>query len=314
MTTLADSGLGSKTAVKRLQLLLWGPPGTGKTLNAHKLPRTRTLDFDNGLQSVEWAIRSGVIERDLSDIVFETITEDYSKGGHVHSASALDNATDAIDLWLAEEHIDPEDWDKNYEQRWDTLIIDSGSALSDYCIWKGLDENARLKLSKSKQFSGPGQLTVMRMQDWGAAASLFQKFLNWTRSIGKNVVLIAHEYINTDSEGNTLSVDPLLIGQLRQKIPKDFDEVWHARVEGTKKNPEYIFRTAPEPNHRLRSRLGCLDNEEPADFDLIRKKVSKFYDIPEEMLWTSKRGGEELVKPTDTAAALRVARQAKKGK
>ena len=138
-----------------------------------------------------------------------------------------------------------------------------------------------------------GGVRPMKMQDWGAAAILFMKFINWTRGLGKNVVLIAHEYHNTDDQGSLISIDPKVIGQLRQDLPKDFDEVWYARIKGTKDKSKGVFQTKPDPRRHLRSRLGCLDADEDANFAEIKKKVAKFYSVPVDSLWTAAHGAEE---------------------
>jgi len=297
-TTLAESGLSAqgRTKVKRLHVLIYGPPGTAKTVISHQLPNTRTLDFDDGMQSVEWAIKAGVLKRKLEEIVYRTILPPKNARS---GASVLDIATDTLDEWVADEDIPPEEWDRPYPQFWDTLIIDSASPLTDAVILKGLKENDRLKLSKSWSQYREGGVIPMKQQDWGSASSLFSQFINYARSIGKNVVLICHEYHNTDEEGNLLSVDPLLIGQLRQKLPGSFDEVWYTRVEGTRQEPKYVFQTTPDPKHRLRSRLGCLDPIEDTDFSKIKRKVARFYGVDEDLLWVAAHGTkgiEEAVK------------------
>lgn len=302
-TTLAQSGLSAmgqglenlspeerKKRIKRLFLLLYGPPKIGKSITAHALPNTRTLDFDNGMQSIEWAVKSGKLNRRLEDIVYKTILPDPNpkKGQNV-----LDEASMTIDEWIADEDIPSEEWDKPYPQFWDTLIIDSASPLTDSTIIKGLQENARLSLSKSWE-RYTGQVIPMTSQDWGSAASLFMKFINVCRGLGKNVVVICHEYTNTDDEGKIISIEPLVIGQLRQKLPGMFDEVWYAMVKGTRQDPKYLFQTVPDPLRRLGSRLGCLEYEEKADFEAIKDKVAKFYGVPKDMLWTAAHGSEGM--------------------
>lgn len=302
-TTLAISGLGARAEdvekarasgmqlnpfVKRLNLLIYGPPGTAKTVNAHHLPGTRTLDLDDGMLSVEWAIKEGLIKKDPSEIVYKTILQPHNDP---KSTFVLDEAADTVDQWLAEEDIPPEEWDRPYPQKWDTLIIDSGSALTDASIIKALKENDRLQISKSLK-RWQGDLTPMMIQDWGSASSLFQKFINNCRTIGKNLVLICHEYEATDESGNTIAYEPLLIGQLRQKIPKDFDEVWYAHTSGSRQNPKFQFQTTPDPKHHLRSRVGCLDAVEDANFSLIRSKIAKFYGVDEEKIWKAEHGTE----------------------
>lgn len=283
-TNLAESGITGRAnmgGLKRLQLLLYGPPGTGKTIFAHQFPRTRTLDLDAGIGSVEWAIREGIIKKNLEDIVFTQIQEDYSEGGVVAVAEALDRATRQIDEWLKDDD-------------WDTLITDSASALLDVAMNKALDENSRLGLSRTKQ-NRPQRIgvTPIKIQDWGSAMNLLQQYINWIRSLDKNIILICHEYLNTNDDGVLQFVEPLLIGQMRQKIVKDFDEVWYSRASGSITQPKFEIQTRPDPKKRLRSRLGCLAPREPMDYLAIRKKVADFYEVPEESLWTG--GSDEVI-------------------
>ncbi len=290
-TTLALSGLSSAKSGRRLQLLIYGPPGTWKTVNAHHLPRTRTLDLDNGLQSVEWAILAGKLDKKLEDIVYRTILPPHTlddKKNHV-----LQEAQDQLDFWLAEEDIPPEEWDRPYEQFWDTLIVDSLSALTEASIIHGLRENNRIEMSLSWEKMEKGGVRPMKIQDWGSASILFMKFIHYCRNSGKNLVLVAHEYSEIDSEGGVISLSPKVIGQLRQDLPKDFDEVWYAKIKGTKSDAKGIFQTQPDSMRRLRSRIGCLDADEKADFSQIKKKIAKFYKVPEESLWRAAHGSEE---------------------
>jgi hypothetical protein len=290
-TTLGRSGLGApeRTEVKRLHVLLYGPPKSGKSIMAHQLPRTRTIDFDDGMQSIEWAIRAGIISnRTADEIVYRTILPPLDP----KDTSVLDTATDTIDEWLADEDIPEDEWDKPYEQKWDTLIIDSASPLTQAAIMKGMKENDRLNLSKSwKRYTG--SVIPMQRQDWGAASNLFMQFVNFTRSIGKNVVLIAHEYHNTTDEGTLQSIDPLVIGQLRQQLPGSFDEVWYATVKGTRNDPKYVFQTTPDNLRRCGSRLGCLEPLETSDFDALRNKIAAFYGVRKDLLWTAAHGSAE---------------------
>lgn len=305
-TSLAESGLSATAKknpekIKRLHVLYYGPPKTAKTVIAHGMPRTRTLDFDNGMQSVEWAIKKGVLKKPMDEIVYATILPpDNEKTG----TPVLDQAMEVLDAWIEDEDIPPEEWDKPYPQFWDTLIIDSSSPLTDASITLGLKENSRLKLSNS--WSGYGgkvtQVRAMRQQDWGAASFLFQKFINHCRGLGKNIIVIAHEYHNTDDEGNLISIDPLVIGQLRQKLPGSFDEVWYATKEGTRQDPHYLIQTTPDPKRNLGSRLGCLDPVEGADFMKIKQKIAAFYDVDPDWLWSAAHGSEEIQKEQEEGA------------
>ncbi len=299
-TTLAVSGLSSGKKFKRLTLLIYGPFGTWKTVNAHHLPRTRTLDFDDGMQSVEWAILAGKIDRDLNDVVYRTITPPASFDESTNET--FDQAADQIDEWVEDEDVDPSQWEvycqekygSVFPQFWDTLIIDSGTSLTVGVTVKALQEAHRLKLSKSwsKRSINKRGITPVMIQDRGVINILFNKFLTLAFGTGKNIVLICHEYENTDKQGGLQGIEPLLSGQLRKSVPKDFDEVWYAKIKGTAKSNKGVFQTQADPMRKCRTRLGCLEAEEEADFSKIRKKVAKFYGVSEDKLWTAAHGTE----------------------
>jgi len=264
-----------------LHCIVYGGPGSGKTVFAHGFPRTRTLDFDNGMGSVAWAIREGIIDKDPSEVVYETILETNLEKGRVTEASVLDRATDTLDLWLAE------------KDDWDTLVIDSVTAMNEAVINKGLEENARLNLSKSRSQSKTTMFRVMKMQDWGAGMNLFEQFIQWVRADlpDKNIVVVAHQYENRDDAGNLIALEPLLIGQLRQKIAKDFGEVYYIEQTGTKGKPKYELLTRKDTRHVTKSelltrkdtrhvtksRLGCLPTYCDASYSAIRKHVEAYW-------------------------------------
>lgn len=293
MTTLAESGLssGNRKSPKRLEALLIGAPGTRKTVIAHSMPRTRTLDFDNGLQSVEWAILAGKINKRLEDIVYETILP--KSAGEEGMAEMLNRACDIVDAWIEEE-------DKGPDFEWDTLIVDSASFMTDAAIGLALTENARVGISEALKNAHKGMtkdarerglyVVPMRIQDWGSASNLFMKAVRQWKAIGKNLIITAHEYERTTDEGMILSIQPNVIGQLREKLPAAFDEVWYTVLKATTKEVMVRLRVHPDAKREAKTRLGCLDLEEDADFLAIRKKVAGFYKVPEEMLWAAYHG------------------------
>ena len=303
MTTLAESGLGAKgrTKPKRLQGLLIGPPGGRKTVTAHGMPATRTIDFDDGLQSVEWAIRAGKLPKTLDEIVYETILP--KKPGEEGMADMLNRACDQVDKWIADEDVDPAKWNKPYPQMWKTLIIDSASFMMDAVLGLALKENSRLELSQSLKDAKKGidaaqlrrglYVVPMRIQDWGSAGSLFMKAIRQWRSMGKNLIITAHEYAETDDEGRVLSYQPNVVGQLRSKLPAAFDEVWYMKVKAGSRPedaPSVVFRTQLDAKRQAKTRLGCLDPDEPADFEAIKEKVAKFYGVDKSLLWQAYHG------------------------
>lgn len=309
-TTLAQSGLSStvRLRIKRLQALIFGPYKSGKTIMAHHMPRTRTIDFDDGMQSVEFAILQGIIEKEMNEIVYETILAKGPKDDQM-----LLRAFDQIKTWIEEEDIASEEWEEYccdtyeitpnlvYPQYWDTLIIDSMSNVNEASMIRGLKENKRLDMSKSwdaylRGVNQGDQLAVkpMRIQDWGAARSIETKFVEQLRTLGKNLLILCHEYTDQDQEGVVRAVEPLLIGGGRQDIPRMFDEVWYCITEGTRQKPQWKFQTTPAGRVRCGTRLGCLEPIEEANFPAIKKKIAEFYGVDEDLLWSAAHGVAEV--------------------
>lgn len=297
-TTLAESGISTGSRIKRLHVLIVGPPGSRKTVMAHSMPMTRTLDFDDGMQSVEWAVLAGVLKKELNEIVYKTLTP--SSVNEDGMAEMLNDACDTVDQWIADEDIPPEEWDKEYPQFWDTLIVDSASFMTDAAIGLGLKENQRVELSKSLEVARAGlkkerrdrgiYIVPMRIQDWGSSGNLFMKAIRQWKRLGKNLIITAHDYYNYDDSGILQAIQPNVIGQLRSKLPAAFDEVWYSKVKATPKEISVVFRTAPDSKREARTRLGCLEVEEEANFTTIKEKVAKFYSRKPEDLWKAYHG------------------------
>lgn len=143
----------------------------------------------------------------------------------------------------------------------------------------------------------------MRVQDWGNASALFQKAIAQWKSLGKNLILIAHQYNNTDDDGALIAQEPLFIGQLRSKVPAMVDECWYAKAILGTKGIRVVFRTTPDGKREsMKSRSGCLDAEEPADFYAIRRKIASFYDVPEADIWKTYHGTEGRARAKQEAA------------
>lgn len=233
-----------------LQVLIYGAPGSGKTVLAHSFPRPRTLDLDRGVRSVINAVESGLIPKPLM-WQYETVLEtDFSAYGRVKKATAFDQACKTVDRWL----VAPEEWD--------TLIVDSLTSLNQFAINKGIENMDSLGLSKSMQQSNKVDMQVVKLQDYGGAMMLINHMLDWLRGLDKNLVCIAHEYEQTNKEGSVIRRQPLLIGQLRQRIIKDFDEVWYSRIQGIRDSRKFITQTAGDNTVVAKSRLGCFKAQE----------------------------------------------------
>lgn len=302
--------LASRYVRGRLRTLIWGPPGSAKTVNAHQMPRTRTLDLDDGMSSVMWAIMEGIIKKEPEEIVYETIVEaerNRNRFGLATKTSVLDRMTDTVDRWLDEEAMTDEEWAKELEARresdpddlgvyedrfWDTLILDSTTAMTDASIVKAVDETGRIGLSKSKSLSEV--IRVMQKQDWGAASSLFKQVIEMWKALDKNLIIIAHEYVEKDDD-RIVAYKPAAIGQLRDSLAGMFDEVYYAYASGNKNDVKFNFQTKPGGKRQCKSRLGCLDAVIPADFNAIRAQVAEYYSLNESELWTRAQASDRPV-------------------
>lgn len=290
--TLAETGLSSPSRryIKYLQTFIFAPYKAGKTVAAHFMPRTRTLDFDDGMQSVEWAIRAKILDKKPSEIAYETMLSD-----GVKDKDFLDRALAQVWKWIEEEDIPAEKWDKPYPQLWDTLIVDSMTPVTDASIILALSENGRLNLSKSwKDWTvsenHPLRVRPTRVQDYGAAATLTKDFIQELRKLPKNLVVTAHERVETDDDGKPTSVQPALVGQARMTVPALFDEVWYMQVTGTRSAPKFVMQTSPDSLHKCGSRLGCFDILQEADFNVMKEKIAEFYEVDPNLLWTGAHG------------------------
>lgn len=304
-TTLGDTGLSAshREFIRRLHLFLFGPYKVGKSIAAHQMPNTRTLDFDNGMLSIEWAVRAGIIPKELHEMPFETILPSGAR-----DKDLLDRALAKINEWITEEDIPEDEWEayciedlglkRPYPQRWDTLIVDSMTGFNEGAINQSMFEMGGYKLSKSwdQWGTGTGALKVRpsKIQDYGGAANLTEQFITELRKLPKNIVVVAHDYTDTDDDGKIIAVQPLLWGAARTRVPAMFDEVWYMQTRGNYKNPEFVAQTSPDSVRRCGSRLGCLDPSLVLDFPAIRKTIAEFYEVAEEDLWNTAHGTAEV--------------------
>jgi len=239
-------------------------------VKAHTWPGTRTLDFDDGMLSVMWAIKAGIIKKKPEDIIYATIGEreeekERGKHGFVKLPMALDRATEQIDDWTE-------------EGGFSTLIVDSATALNQYCMLKGAKSMDSFGYSTSWTKALKENLFIPRIQDFGGSKNMFSQFAEWTLSLPYNVIYTAHQFEDTTDSGLVRQYQPLLIGSLREDIPRMFDEVWYCYVNNDGK---FTSRTVTDKKHICKSRLGCLDPEETAfSYTEIREKVKAFWGSP----------------------------------
>jgi len=145
----------------------------------------------------------------------------------------------------------------------DTWVIDSATTLSEDAQNKAVillgtkDYNYQ---SKTHEQALKHNLLVPKIQDYGAERSLVEQFIDMVLSTDKNVVLICHEYEQTDDEGNVIGVQPLLTGKSRQAVPLRFSEVYWLRKIRQGLNWVTKCVTHADGLHLVGSRTGVVND------------------------------------------------------
>lgn len=265
--------------------MIYGPPGGGKTVLASQYPAPQVwLDFDQGIDSIFWAVKKGICPHNFpDDFRFATPEDEWDSQFKLVRASGYWQSVDKVNDWLSDEKIDT----------WRTLVIDPITTLNEMSMHAGLEISGRYP-SPSKPYSTSGKATkesgvlLIQIQDYKPAQSLIDQFARQLKKIckqhGKWVIFTAHLHERTKSGGvgdepSVIGVEPQLFGKQRRELLKEFDEVYYINNEGTKVNPEFKIQTVGDSFTRAKSRFGCLDPREPASFDNIRQKVKAFYGV-----------------------------------
>lgn len=231
-----------------LSVLIYGVPKSGKTRLACMFPSpVVVLDTDGGLLSVA--------------------SDKATYGGKVIKAVTLNPKTatfvqleDAVKEVMAE------------GERAATVVVDSLTSITDIVLNHVRTKITGHVLSKPKTFT-----------DWDATKELVQSLMFPFFNLPTHKVMIAHEDEREGPVPGQILILPMLIGDMRKKLPIYFDEVWHTKVvRGTDGEPLNIVETMAS-NVVCGSRLGILDDRE-ATFDafkaltLKRGLVPKFSD------------------------------------
>ncbi len=270
----------------RTEALIWGPPGTGKTVIASTFPPPfRWIDADGGLKSLRWAFKAGKTSlTKLEDLVaYRPIDKE---GRYIENPDAFNKVLDMITFWFTEDERDS----------WNTLVIDSWSALNIWALNLGLSLNFVLPkkekpLSKSHGINlQAAARLIIGQQDYKSAQALLDDAVEQIRiecaTHNKNLVMIAHEWTETSETTNQsgekskriVGYKPALIGNLREKITKDFDEVWAMRAYSKAGAVDIKAQMHKDNMRYAKTRWGSmLDYEEEPDYRTMMKKVREFH-------------------------------------
>lgn len=272
--------------IGRTEAMIVGRPGTGKTVLASTFPapfRWLAADGPTCIKSLRWAFKAGKTSlARMEDLVAYAPVEEAGTGVYADKPNAFNLMTDMIDYWFSPEHV--ESWIGG------TLVIDSLSEVNDWALNIGLDLNSQLP-TPSKPLSGSHSINkkaklriVTGKQDYKSAMALMQGFLNDVRvqcsRHNRNLVILCHEYHlyeGTGEDEHLIGIKPYLHGQLRDMIPKSFDDVWYTQVYNGK---DFKVQLHADPLRDAKTRWGqLLAKEEPADYRELIKKVRTYHNL-----------------------------------
>lgn len=273
--------------IGRSEVIIYGPPGSGKSVIASTFPgphRWIAADGPTCLKSVRWAFKAGKSAvAKLEDLKAYVPSEDYDKGVYASKPAAFNRMTDMIDFWFSPAEVG----------QWETLVLDSATEINEWALNMGLEVNVRLPdpkkpLSTSHTTNQMAKLRILTgQQDYKSAMALFEGFLSDLRvscaKHGKCLVVLCHEWVedyeNDDGVRKIIKIEPLLLGQLRTRVLKSFDDVWYMQSYVTGQGIEVKVRVHPDHIHLCKTRWGdILKSEEVPDYRQMLAKVKAYHE------------------------------------
>lgn len=209
--------------------LLVGAPGAGKTTAACTAPGpVLFFDMDNKIHkmdNIKAKVKSGqVIQWTPNARLFEGKLANFVKGATNPMAKLTQSRAEGY-MNLAEA-IDKFDADgcKYNGVKVETIVLDSFTSMEEHL--------------KRLLMSANGVVTISQPL-WGTVLTNYENMLNALLNLKCNVIVIAHQKPNKDSLTGVISYTPLISGQMKDKIGKDFEEVYY--LEKTVKNNEAVY-------------------------------------------------------------------------
>lgn len=192
---------------------------------------------------------------------------DFDQGAKTYRG--LDWQYDTIPLtwkgWIEFEKIIKEVKKMVFDGKFKTGVVDSTTAMTDCAMARALQIDPKRSAEGGPIWNVHYQIVKNLMEP------KLREIMSWPW----NVVYTGHWNVQTDPKtGNIVSVDPLLTGQLSQKLPGYFDEVYTAFTKLKQGKEQYIIRTATRGHYKARSRISgkyrLLPDEIPNDYkDLL---------------------------------------------
>lgn len=276
--------------IGRWEGIIAGGPGSGKTVVAAGFPspfRWLASDGKTAIKSLRWAYKEGMTSlTKMEDLVAYTPVETMPDDSHYAAkANAFNKMTDMVDHWFSPGEV--EKWEGG------TLVLDSASQINEWSMNLSLNINGQFPtkdkpLSTSNKVNEAAKLRILTgQQDYKSAMALFESFIADTRQQcdrhNRNLVLLTHLWIEDEKDPEKdsrriVGYKPWFYGQLRDQLPKLFDDVWFMQVYNGK---EFKVQVHADPKYDAKTRWGqCLQKEEVADYKAIIKKVKDYHELP----------------------------------
>jgi hypothetical protein len=248
----------------RIKVLVFSKFKQGKTFGALTFPRPNVIDFDHGVITVlnpEFVKKYG-----LKQIQYYQPQRNLTSQGVPKDYNALDEACKYFDLWMT----------PGKRDQFDTWVLDSATTLIDASQDKAIILlGGKFKGAASSTYDEAKQygLVSPKLQDFGAERSMTEQFVRMLVESGKHVVVLCHEREQTNDQGATTAVLPLLTGKSQEDIPIMFHEVYRLQARPVGTEIKRLLQTAPVGGVRCGSRLGVPDGT-PWEFDALNKVIT----------------------------------------
>lgn len=154
--------------------------------------------------------------------------------------------------------------------KYKTIIVDSTSSMTDLAMERAM--NLDPKRSPS---NGP-----LWNVHYGIVKNLIEGKLRQIIGFNTNLVVTSHiDIVRDEQTGAIVGITPMLTGQLREKIPGAFQEVYYASTKRVQNKTEWVLQTVPIGYTKARSRLSGIPHKlpdfMPNDYNAVMNLLSK---------------------------------------
>ncbi len=271
--------------IGRTEALIYSAPGGGKTVLAGTFPapfRWLAADGMTSLKSLRWAHKLGKTSiQDLSKDLIAYAPHEIIKGRYIEKPQAFNLMQDMISYWFEHDSA-------NFE----TLVLDSFTEINTWALDLGLGLNNQYPkpdkpLSTSDKVNRSAMVRLLTgEQDYKSAMGLIEGFVRNIRveaaRHNKNLVFLCHEWkdVYEKDDGTTVvqAIQPLLIGQLRTRVTKNFDDVWYLEKLQSSSGPEITANLQGSTVAIGKSRWGSIiPRMKDPDYRRMIEEVKKFH-------------------------------------